>query len=246
MKAQRNFLSTTLFVLISCFSVSLLANTATANMIVRITKLNDHSINLQVANIQQRTEIKIVDLNGQPWFSTVVKKTNAYAKQLNLSAIPTGNYIVYVKNDDEKHIQAFAKSSEEIAFFESSDKPATNYAYAQLASNRTKTSQRLITRVSTDGDKKVEVQLANLMNKKTSVQVRFLTGVELVRDQVRGEAGYAKSFNCEGMTAGDYYVVVRTGKTTFLQFFMINEAGIFMEESQRLDNNPAKLDWAAK
>ncbi len=247
MKAQRNIITAMLFLLISSFSFSMHANEEARDMIVRITKLNGNTINIQLANLQQeRTQVSIADLHGQFWFSEIITKEYGFAKQFDLSIIPTGTYIVYVRNAGEKHVKTFAKYKDDLAFFDTSNTTTSNQAFAQLTSSQAKSTNRLITRITASDAYNVDVQLANLLNKKAKIQLNQLGGLYLVKEQVSGKAGYAKTFNCLGLAKGDYYLLVQTQKSTLIQFFTINKDGIEMGEEQRLDGHRSNLSWATK
>ena len=93
-----------------------------AQLIVRFEKgVAPNTIQVQVANLQKtRTRIAIQDLSGKVWYSEYVVKEDGYAKNLNLSGMPEGQYVVFVKNARTQCSKTFRYAAGEIVFFEPS------------------------------------------------------------------------------------------------------------------------------
>ena len=62
------------------------------------------TINLKVANLQmEKTSIRITDLKGDnTFYRDFIKDHNGYGRRLNLSDLPSGKYMLTVKQKDEK------------------------------------------------------------------------------------------------------------------------------------------------
>lgn len=231
MKTQRTIIAA--FVLMIAATFTLNANTEPGKMIVRLKQTSADILYLQVANLQEaRTHVCLTDLQGKIWFSEYVWNENAYAKNLDLDGMPEGEYVLFVKNKLDQHIQPFARNSYDITFFETAKESAT---VVQTSAKGAKTGQ-LICRIHPTSKESLTVQLANLRKENTSILLNNLKSVPVIQEQVTDQNGYNKSFNLKGIDSGTYYFVIRTENTVQLQFFNKNSKGIQMAE--RLSFNP--------
>ena len=206
------------------------------DVIVKIEKGDRlKTVNVQLANLQnQRTEVAIQDVDGKLWFSNYVWNEIGYAAKLNLNGLPNGDYILFVANRKGLWTQAFSMTPEDLAFFE---KPAkTNVkAIASLVSYRVDERGKLITHFTEEGRMTLGVQLANLQGRPAEVSIVTVGYGSVYSKTVKGQIGYAHPINLEGITSGDYFLYVRSGDATVVQFFTIKNNELTLKGIQRLE-----------
>jgi hypothetical protein len=206
-------------------------------MIVKIEKgENAKTINLVVANLQGlRTNIVMEDNNGAVWLDEYAWGETGYAKKLNLNGMPKGDYILYVKNSDEFHAQAFTLGIADIAFFEEKLEAKRGNVYAHFASFDLDGKGSLITHFNIVGEQTLKVRLANFQKRPATIELMGLTsGVQLAENTI-GENGYAKTWNMAGLGTGEYVAYIRTLDTTAALFFRLNESSVELLQLQRLE-----------
>jgi predicted peptidase len=217
-----------------------------SKMIVKIEKGDEaKTIKLYVANLlDQRTEVSLQDMDGKIWFSEYVWNEAGFAKKLNLNEMPEGNYLFFVLNKNGKFVQMLSLGENEVDFFRSVPAFAGKKAVAVYASYNTRKRGQLITYITQPGKHTIGVQLANLEEKTANLQINAV-GESIAYDEtVSGKHGYAKLLNTEGMLPGNYYLYVKTDKTTFVQFFKLTKEGVMFEEAQQYIVKPR--GWAAR
>ena len=76
----------------------------TSDILVTAKITSGKTINLKVANLQmEKTSIRITDMKGDnTFYRDFVKDHNGYGRRLNLSDLPSGKYMLTVKQKDEK------------------------------------------------------------------------------------------------------------------------------------------------
>lgn len=250
MKTQRNLFIALAIIIATVFSTESAAYNSieSGHMIVKVEKNDAHTLGLRLANLNKKfTKIRITDLNEKVWLTENVTNEYGYAKKLNLNGLPAGEYMLFVENNGQLFVQAFAKSNHDFALFQRPEQQSTDRAVAVLASTYTKGKKgELITRISNPDAMSIGIQIANLDYQETNIQLNGQYSTPMMREKVEGQAGYAKKFNLTGMEPGNYYIVIKAREVTQIQFFSIDENGIQLNDSQVLDPGVSKFKYASK
>ena len=249
MKMQRNVVIALMLTIITSFTLQAAAYEEAVKMIVRIEQKDGKAIHVQLANLQKkRTKVSISDVNGREWFSEYAWGVYAYAKNLNLNGMPAGEYVLLIKNKEERHIQAFTKTKSNLFFFEQAgpQKGEGPTAIFTSGSSFPPADNVLISRFTADGAHGVDIQLANLLASKTVWQLKTMSGNTIYEEVIEGQNGYAKKVNLAGMTKGHYYILVRTGKLVRVQFLEVNSQSVKLKERQQLENGSLNEKMALK
>jgi hypothetical protein len=207
------------------------------NMIVKIEKGEQvKTIDLRIANLQGlRTNIVLEDMNGAVWFDEYAWGESGYAKKLNLNGMPNGDYVLYVKNSDDFHAQAFTVGTADIAFFKEQMEAKRGNVYAHLVAFDLGDRGSLITHFNAVGEQTLSVRLANFQKRPAIIELMGLKGGVQLRENAIGENGYAKRWNLSGLGNGEYVTYVRTLDTTVALFFRLNENHIELLQLQRTE-----------
>jgi len=194
-----------------------------AHLIVRFEKgVAPNTIQVQVANLQKtRTRIAIQDLSGKVWFSEYVVKEDGYAKNLNLSGMPQGQYVVFVKNARTQCSKTFRFAAGEIVFFEPSlPQPGQSSVIFDAGS-----AGKGIARIAA-GAQSLRVQLANLGAQGALIRLCGLGGNLVLEHKAGGHTGFAKTIDLAGLDAGAYFLLVQSGSAALVQQLELSDAGI--------------------
>jgi len=228
MKLQRIIWSVITLLLLT---TSIYANPMDGEMLIRVQKESSSTISIKLANLKKmRTEISITDLQGKPWFSEYAWGNNGYAKELNLEALPTGTYILVVKNKMKTHTQALAKQSNQISFFETNSDQGSEIAHLTASSNIS-----VIASFASAGAEAIDLKIANLKKSTTTIQLNNLDGVLLAKEVVKDQNRFAKRFNLKGLPNGIYFFTVQHKQLQMLQMVSIHKEGVVLKEQQVLD-----------
>ena len=92
----------------------------------------------------------------------------------------------------------------------------------------------MISNIKTIGSRKVDVQLANLLEQPTSITLKTLGGAQLIELKTDKQLSWAKIFNLEGMSTGSYYLIIQNGNKTVMRFLSLTEKGIRLSGAQSL------------
>ena len=218
------------------FTLLLSALTVTAepapSMIVRISKGDDaKSIALQLANLQKyRTQIAVQDLAGKLWYSEYVEREDGFAQKLDLSALPDGAYICFVKNRAGEYTRSFSLRGTALVFFENGSK-CNSGAAVFVHTGKERPAMARIAAVSDA----IRLQLNNLMKSDVLIQLH-VPGVGVAfQEQVSGENGYAKMIRLGGMDKGNYLLYLKIGNTMLMQHLELTKEGVQMGALEHLD-----------
>ena len=109
------------------------------------------------------------------------------------------------------------------------------FATNSFATNDPGNRARMIFYVNKITPKNIQLNLANLLDLKTSIQIKGVNGKTWFQENVRKEAGYAKNFNLNKLPEGDYFLIVEREEDKVIQFFSYGETGIALYAVQRYD-----------
>lgn len=214
-----------------------------SKMIVKITKGDAAKmLNVQLANLQdERTHVCLQDMEGKIWFSDYVWRETGYAKKFNLNNMPDGDYLFFVSNNKNSHMQMITMGERHIEFF----RPMMvepNKPVAVFASLDNKKRGKLITYITKQNENTIGVQLANLEGKAATIRINAVGEAVTFNETTEGKEGYARLLNTTGMIPGKYFLYVKTDKTTVVQFFDVTKEGVKLGNGQKF--TPIRKGWA--
>lgn len=215
---------------------------AASPMIARFTPAESaKTIDVQLANLQkQRTHVAIQDMQGKLWFSEYIDREDGYAKKLSLSGMPEGAYVCFVQNKSDRFTQAFRLDAAALVFFEPSD--ARNSGAGMLV--HTGGSRPCIVRIGTGSDQLIRLQMANVGQQNVLIRLNALGDGLAFEQKITGEQAYAQNLNLQGMAAGDYFLYLKIGEASLIQYVRLSSAGLQLEGIERLDG-PGQASMAA-
>ncbi len=243
MKTQANF-----FIALLLAGIALITGAATRpadRMIVHITKGDAaKTIGVEIANLQhQCTRVAVLDLDGRCWFSELVTEADRYAKILNLSAIPNGDYYCYVGNAKGQYIQSFRIDGGSMAFAAHS---VSGNPGAAILFRTGYSARAVIARIDNTDHETVQLRLANLQQQDYRIRLNVAGGDVVYEEKVGGEYGFAQLFNMAGMAKGRYVMSVKSGAGLLIQHFDLNKTGIEWGVLERLEPFTDKREDLAK
>ncbi len=75
-------------------------------IIVEVNTIENRAVVLKLANLlQERTIVKIEDLEGQVFYEEVIKNHNGYHKKFNFSEMDSGRFLLKIQRDGEEMVQ---------------------------------------------------------------------------------------------------------------------------------------------
>ena len=232
MKTQRSFIALLCLVSVSLIPANGKTTPQPANMIVHLENGTEKTIGLRVSNLRQlRTTVSIADLDGTPWFKDYAHKENNYSKKLDLASLPSGDYLLRVENENETFVQAFAVQGPELVFFQATETEPGN-SPSKSAVYRKYGNSRLISRFFVYDELRVGIQLSNVLDPKTKVQLHAPDGTVLFSSETGEDVGYAKKFILAGLGSGTYYFTIRSNDLLQIQFFSLEKETILLGERQ--------------
>lgn len=206
-------------------------------IIIHIQKAGNQKIEVQLANLEKkRTSIFIQDVKGNTWVTDYAWNEAGYNKMIDMSDMPTGDYLVVVTKQRNVYAKAFTLTPKYLIFFETEKKNITRNTTAQLVSfqNKNRTQQSIIANIRAQDKNVINIQLANLQSKPVTTNLYHIGNTSALEDKVAGENGYNKDWNLSGMPYGSYYVHVQTPEESILVFFDFTVNGIVVKSKQHL------------
>ncbi|MCB0520583.1 MAG: hypothetical protein H6577_24700 [Lewinellaceae bacterium] len=183
------------------------------------------TIEMQLSHLnKQRTVVSLQDMEGKEWFSTVIWKKETAGKLLNLSGMPTGDYLLWITGGAGEYLQMLNLGHETVKLFE----PASQEDLVEgtVMFTGTKKVGKTIARITPEGNKSIAVQLANLKKEATTVALYSVGAGPLLVQKIKDEQAYARNFNMEGMPYGSYFLSLHTKEATICQFFILSKDGL--------------------
>ena len=208
---------------------------ASSHIIARFTPGETaKTIEVQLANLQKkRTQVAIQDVHGKLWFSEYIDAEDGYTKKLNLTGMPDGAYLCFVQNKSDRHTRAFRLTQTTLTFFEPSG-PSNSGAGVLV---HTGGSRPCIARIAAAADPVIRLQLANLDQQDALIRLVALGDGIAFEQKVTGEYGYAKQLNLKGMPPGRYFLYIKIGDASLIQYIRFEPDGLQLEEIQRLEQS---------
>ena len=215
------------------------------NVIVKIEKGEmAKTIALRLANLEMLgTTIDVQDVGGIVWFTKYINRENGYSASIDLNGMPSGDYVLSIKNHKRMWAQAFAMDEEEIAFFKNPSVKPTPAVVASLVSFDLKEKGKLITHFTDQGNASLGAQLANLQGMPAELYIISMGRGFMFTEKIDGKHGFAHPFNLEGAVDGHYFLYVHAADASAIQFFTLKKGDLTLGDMQRLDRplaQPAK------
>jgi hypothetical protein len=213
-------------VFIAIFAVGLLLNSTGKEMIVHV-KPTDHAktIALYLVNLNKNfTNINIYSLEGENVYFDQVWNKWAYASNLDLSALPPGDYMLNIKNRDRNATVALFITEDRVAYVNNDHH---GFALRRKASFEPTPFSRLMARFYTDPDAAtLNLQLANLREAPTTIKVASVEGATIYYAHFTGEIGYHKRIHLGAVADGTYFVHLNTIDAKVFQMMSLNDGKV--------------------
>lgn len=216
------------------------------NMVVKIEKENTPGkLLVRLINLEkQNTQIAVQSVDGTTWFSKNIRRKAGFAVKLDLRNIPDGDYVVYVENANKMWTGVFSITTGDIVFFEN---PAMGDEHGQHITSSSQVCVlpsfngeqgygRLITHFNYNypADLNLVVQLANLQRRPATIQITGVGYEQIYSNTITTENGFAKTFNLNGVTEGNYFVHIKSVDATVVQFFTVADKHLSCGDIHRL------------
>ncbi len=209
------------------------------NIGVKIQKGEEaKTIIIRLINLEKlATEVVVQDAEGGVWYSEWIRMEAGYATKLDLSTLPNGDYLAFIRNEAGIWVQVFTIAANGIAFFERPDVDNDNKGVAVLTSyGGGGEIGKLIAHFTDKGVLGMGVLLSNLQKQPTTLRMVTLGEGSFYSKTVNGENGFARTLDMNGVGSGDYFLYVHAADATVVQFFTISsENELALGEIQRRD-----------
>lgn len=207
-------------------------------IIVKIRQVDAKKIDIQLANLEKkRTGIFILNIKGGTWLSDYTWNETGYHKIIDMTEMPTGEYLIIVSKREYVFAKAFELTSKHLIFFDIEKKDTEYRTTAQLVNlnNKNIAQKSIIANVTAQNANSIKVQLANLQGKLVIMNLYHIGNSSAFEDKVSGEIGYNKDWNLTGMPYGSYYVHLQTlAEESIVVFFDFTADGIMLKSKQYL------------
>jgi len=237
MKTQFNLVAIIMVTIATTCSLHAATGWETDKMIIRVEQEDGESIRIQLANLEKKhTTVSITGVDGKTWFWEKARGVHGFAKKLQLKDMPTGEYVLQIKNRDSYYVQVFIKSNSKVIFFNRGSLGKREQAVAMRTSRPSVKESMLISRIKVKDEHKVDIQLANLQHAPSELILKSIEGSTMYQTRINQKHGFAKTMNLEDLMSGQYYFLFRTGKMILVQFFTIDDDGVVLGEKQQLSH----------
>jgi hypothetical protein len=189
------------------------------------------SLTLQFDDLKNEpVKVVIQDGNSRVWYSKKLAADKSANSQLDLSGIPSGNYILYASNRNGRFAKAFSFDFTGVVFFENALPDPEANGMALLTGGKQK--GKLVTYITQESDQALGLQLANLKEKAAKVSlIRAGEGLAY-SENIRNVHAWAKRIKFEGMPRGAYFLYVETEEATIWQIFTLSKNGVHLGDAQ--------------
>ncbi len=207
-------------------------------VIVKIEKGDiEKTVVVRLANLEKMTtQVGILDVDGKSWFTDLLWREHGYATKFNMEGMPNGDYVLFIRNRQEIWAQTFNLDVFEIEFFQTPSNEMSDKAVASLAGYFGSDKGRLIACFKEKEGPKFSVQLANLLNEPTRLDIVSINHGTVYSKIIWNENGFHEIMNMVGAENGDYFLYVYAADATLVQFFkIVKSAELKLGALQRLE-----------
>ncbi|WP_236970508.1 T9SS type A sorting domain-containing protein [Membranihabitans marinus] len=74
-----------------------------------VVNVSDNKVDINILTLNKNVEVELYDVEGFSLYSEVKKNAPKYARRLDISDLPKGNYTVQIKFNDEMYNHSFYK-----------------------------------------------------------------------------------------------------------------------------------------
>ena len=205
-------------------------------LIVKIEKVEEEKIlEIRLANLQnQNTQISILDVEGKSWYFHNVSNEVGYANRYNLDGMPDNDYVVFIKNKNGKHFQAFSMEGIAVRFYDIQNAWPVKNLTASLGNHEMKDTPQLFVKVNADENCTVGVRVGNLKKAPASIRLFSDSGTRITTIKVNNEPAYAKNWDLQKLADGHYFLYIQSDNIGFVQSLVINNNNVELGLAQRL------------
>ncbi len=184
------------------------------------------------------TEIGIQSTEGRVWYSDYLYRKTDFATKINLSAVPAGDYVLYVRNYAEMWVQTLSVDVSNLEFFQTPhSKKRIEPGIASLISYRPGGESTPFVKFSKDGPQKVGLLLLNLEMQPAEINIVELGSDRVYSQKVTGQQGISTVLNMTGLMPDGYFIYVHTADVTFVQFFKLTKDDLSFGDYHNSDRN---------
>ncbi len=176
----------------------LLLNTAAAEDLTPIFKVEGNNLYLSLEGAAAPTSVRIQDPAGFAWIEEKVAASGSFKKVFDLARLPQGNYHLIIESATEEIVQPITASGTELFLNESE---RTAYFRADLRQQRDQ----------------VRLSLQNPTRSAVRFYVLSAKGRMVHQESIEGEPVIDRSFDLKHLPAGRYTAIVDNGHETFTQ-----------------------------
>ena len=223
--------------------ITLIATVFTLNansinpVIVSVEKAEgEKALEIRLANLEMKhTQIALLDTDGKSWYFHNVSKDVGYSAKLNLEGMPDNDYVVFIKNKKGQHFQAFSMEGEAINFFQLQNAGNIKNLTASLENYEMKEATQMITKVTAENNRSLNVRVANLKQNATTMRLFSDSGTKIQTYNVENEHAYAKNWSLENVADGNYFLYIDSKETSLIQSISVKGNKVEVGAVQRLD-----------
>lgn len=164
---------------------------------------------------QQNTQLSIQDLSGKKWFSEMIRKQTRFNKTIDLKTMPSGEYLLFVKNKRSQQSRAFRLDNKQVVLFDLSSDATTPGGLVQEAGG----AGRIITRVSATDAQTLYLHVSNLKDYQATIRIMAPNGDVRWEAHSGGAIAIARSVDMKALMIepGMYFVHIQAGDATVIQ-----------------------------
>lgn len=209
------------------FTVKIEKGDASKTLVVRIANLD-----------KLDTEIGIQSTEGRVWYSDYLYWKSDFATKINLSVVPDGDYVLYVRNYAEMWVQTLSVNGSGLDFFETPhSEKRIGPGIASLISYHPGRESTPIARFSKDGLQKVGLLLLNLEMQPARINIVEIGSDRVYSQSVNGQRGISTVLNMTGLMPDGYFIYIHTADATFVQFFKLTEEDLSLGDYHSSGNS---------
>lgn len=241
MKTKMNLL-----VAIALVSTTFLNASVSSNLNLQLkTGEMPGTVSIQLDGLdQQNTQLSIQDLSGKKWFSEMIRKQTQFNKTIDLKTMPSGEYLLFVKNKRSQQSRAFRLDNKNVVLFDISSDATTPGGLVQEAG----AASRIITRVSATDDQTLYLHVSNLKEYQATIRIVAPDGNVRWEANSNGQIAIAKSLDVKALMIepGLYFVHIQAGDATVIQEVEIKASKLQPGMAHHVSNAGAGTEMAKK
>jgi len=241
MKTKLNFL---VAIILAC-ATFLSAGTASKLNLELKTGDRPGTININLDGLdQQNTQLNIQDFSGKKWFSEMIRKQTQFSKTIDLNVMPSGEYLVVVKNKRSQQSRAFRFDGQQVVLFDISSDATTPGGLVLEAGG----ASRIIARITATDAQTLYLHLSNLKEYQAAVQLLTPDGDVRWEASSNGQIAITKLFDVKALMIepGTYFLRIQAGDATVIQELEIKSSALQPGMAHHVSDAGAGVELAKK